>query len=118
MQQGMPYGDPSDRSIERIEVFPQRRSMAAGARQQLLVLAHYTDGSTEDVTGNVQFEPNNAQMAEVSGAGLVRMLDQTGDVAVMARYQGQVDVFRATVPMGAPLENFPPARNFIDVAVF
>jgi hypothetical protein len=37
---------------------------------------------------------------------------------VMCRYQGQVAVFRATVPLGAPVETLPPARNFIDELVF
>ena len=39
-------------------------------------------------------------MAEVSVTGLVTTGQLTGSVAVMARYQGQVDVFRATVPLG------------------
>src|SRR5207247_10696426 len=39
-------------------------------------------------------------------------------VAVMVRYQARVAVFRATVPLGAPVENLPLARNFIDELVF
>src|SRR5262249_33557681 len=39
-----------------------------------------------------------------------------GQAAIMARYQGQVAVFRATVPLGSPAEPYPafPAVNFID----
>lgn len=116
--QGMPYGSPSDPTVSRIEVFPKSRSMVRGGRQQLLVIAHYTDGSTEDVTGNVKFEPNDTEMAEVTDAGLVKILDLAGDVGIMARYQGQVDVFRATIPLGAPVESLPPAKNFVDELVF
>ena len=36
----------------------------------------------------------------------------------MVRYQGKVAVFRATVPLGAPVDRLPPARNFIDELVF
>jgi hypothetical protein len=116
--QGMPYGSANDPTVSRIEVFPKSRSMTRGGSQQLLVIAHYSDGTTEDVTGNVKFEANNTEMAEASDAGLVKILDLTGDVAVMARYQGQVDVFRATVPLGAPVDSLPPAKNFVDDLVF
>ena len=92
--------------------------MGRGTEQQLLVIAHYSDGSTEDVTGNAKFEPNDTEMAEVNATGLVKMLDLTGDVAIMVRYQGQVDVFRATLPLGAPVDSFPVAHNFIDELVF
>ena len=73
---------------------------------------------TEDVTGTVQFEPNNPEMAETSITGLVTTLDLTGDVAVMARYQGQVGVFRATIPLGVPVDSTPEPKNFIDELVF
>ena len=36
----------------------------------------------------------------------------------MARYQGQVDVFRATIPLGVKVDKLPPAKNFIDELVF
>ncbi len=36
----------------------------------------------------------------------------------MARYQGQVATFRATVPLGADIPTLPPEKNFIDEAVF
>ena len=31
----------------------------------------------------------------------------SGQAAVMARYQGQVAVFRATVPLGVPIAGYP-----------
>ncbi len=116
--QGMPYGNDSDPTVARIEVFPTERTMPQNGQQQLLVIAHYTNGVTEDVTGTVKFEPNNPEMAEVSVSGLVKTLDLTGDVAVMARYQGQVGVFRASVPLGVPVESTPPPKNFVDELVF
>jgi hypothetical protein len=36
----------------------------------------------------------------------------------MARYQGQVGVFRASVPLGVPVESTPPPKNFVDELVF
>jgi len=116
--QGMPYGSDSDPTVARIEVLPHERTMPQHGEQQLLVIAHYTDGSTLDVTSMVTFEPNNPEMAEVSATGLVKTLDLAGDVAVMARYQGQVGVFRATVPLGIPVESTPAPANYIDEEVF
>lgn len=116
--QGMPYGKDTDPTVARIEVFPTERTMPQKGEQQLLVIAHYTNGVMEDVTGTVKFEPNNPEMAEVSASGLVKTLDLTGDVAVMARYQGQVGVFRASVPLGVPVESTPPPKNFVDDLVF
>jgi hypothetical protein len=48
--------------------------------------------------------------------GLVQTLDLSGDATVMARYMGQVAVFRALVPLGKGAAKFPdfPAHNFID----
>jgi len=56
-------------------------------------------------------------MAEATVTGLVKTLDLAGEVAIMARYQGQVATFRATIPLGAEVGTLPPPRNFIDVAV-
>ena len=34
----------------RVEVLPKQRTMALHGEQQLVVLAHYTDGTVQDVT--------------------------------------------------------------------
>jgi len=116
--QGMPYGSESDPKVASIEVFPPKRVLSRESEQQMIVLARYTDGSVEDVTRMTQFTPNDTEMSEVSMTGLVKTLKLAGDVAVMCRYQGQVAVYRATIPLGAPVESLPPARNFIDELVF
>ena len=116
--QGMPYGEPDDPTLARIAVFPRQRVMDPNQEQQLLVLAHYSDGSIQDVTRIVHYEPSEAAMAKVSPAGLVQVEEITGDLAVMLRFQDRVDVFRATVPLGATVEELPVPRNFIDELVF
>jgi hypothetical protein len=64
------------------------------------------------------YESNDRAMAEVSDQGLVTIQDLSGNVAVMVRYQGQVSVFSASVPLGAPVGTLPPPKNFIDEHVF
>ena len=90
----------------------------AGGEQQLVVIARYTDGSTEDVTRSALYEPNDKEMARTDETGCMKLFDQPGDVAVMVRYQARVAVFRATVPLGAPVATLPKPKNLIDELVF
>jgi hypothetical protein len=112
---GMPYGDPKDPVVTHISVYPEHRILTRHNRQQFAVLAHYSDGRVQDVTQLAQYESNAPDVAIVDGAGLVRTLDLSGEAAVMARYQGQVAVFRATVPLGLPVPpyTFEP-RTLVD----
>ncbi len=116
--QGMPYGNDDDPTVVRIQVHPPQRTLDRGSQQQLAVYAHFSDGSVQDVTRVAQYESNDTEMAETSSTGLVRTLDGTGEVAVMVRFQGHVDVFRASLPLGVDVTSFPPERNDIDKLVF
>ncbi len=118
INQGMPYGQPNDPTVAGIEVFPRERKLSAEGEQQMVVMARYSDGSIEDVTRSALFEPNDKDLGRTDGTGRLQVFNQPGDVAVMIRYQSKVAVFRATVPLGAPVTNLPPVRNFIDELVF
>jgi hypothetical protein len=118
IEQGMPYGSETDPVVTHIEVLPTERLMQREGTQQIVVVAHYSDGSSEDVTRTTSFDSNDTEMAEVSVSGLVTTAQLTGSVAVMARYQGHVGVFRSTIPLGVAATNLPPARNFVDELVF
>ncbi len=117
IEQGMPYGNDSDPVVTSIEVLPVERLMSPESTQQLTVVARYSDGSTEDVTRTTQFDSNDTEMGEVSVTGLVTTGQLTGSVAVMARYQGHVSVFRAQIPLGLKIENAPAPKNFADELV-
>lgn len=116
--EGMVYGKDTDPKLVSIEVQPKAGSMKTKAQQQLKVLAHFSDGHVRNVTHDALYEANDKSMAEVSEEGLVKILDIPGNVAVMVRYQGRVSVFSASIPLGAPVDRLPPARNFIDELVF
>jgi Protein of unknown function (DUF1549)/Protein of unknown function (DUF1553) len=118
IRQGMPVGKADAPTVTRIEVFPTERTLPLEAEQQLVVTAHYSDGSTEDVTRGALFEPNDKDMAKTDALGRVKVFNQPGEVAVMVRYQGKVAVFRGTVPLGAPVESLPLAKTFVDELVF
>jgi len=118
IEQGMPYGSEEDPVVDRIQVIPSARAMNRDSRQQVRVLAHYSDGSKRDVTRLATYESNDTEMAESTTSGLMTVFDRPGDVAVMVRFQGEVDVFRASIPLGLPVTNLPPAKNLIDQHVF
>lgn len=103
---GTPFGSEKDPTVVKVTVHPESRVLPRNNRQQFSVLAHYSDGTTLDVTQRAQYESNDQEIAIVDGAALVRSLEMSGDAAIMARYQGNVAVFRATVPLGVPVPKY------------
>lgn len=116
--QGAPWHIDAEPQLDTFEVQPAQSSVARGGKQQLKALARYSDGTLRDVTAVALYESNDTAMAEVSDEGLLNVHDIAGNLAVMVRYQGRIAVFSASIPLGAPVENVPPAKNFIDEQVF
>jgi hypothetical protein len=117
IEAGLPFGAPDDPKVTNIRLEPRERLLAAGDRQPLRVTAHYSDGREEDVTGLARFQSNNETVATVDEAGLVTVGDVPGQSAVMAAYNGYVDVFTALVPQApSSVVSVSPqtAYNFID----
>jgi len=112
---GMPYGKPDDPVVTKISVFPEQRILSRNNKQQLSVLAHYSNGTVEDISRRAQYESNDTDIAGVDAAGLVRTFSASGESAIMVRYQGHVAVFRATVPLGMPTPNYEfPYKTVVD----
>jgi hypothetical protein len=101
IEQGLPTSSPQAPVIAKLIIEPAERRLHAGEEQQLAVLAEYTDGSRRDVTRQAQYASNLDLVAAVDERGLVRCGSQTGEAAIMARYMGQVAVFRAQAPHGS-----------------
>ena len=118
IRQGMPYGAETDPVLERIEAVPAVREMNVRTRQQLSVIAHYSDGSIRDVTRLASYDANYPEMAVSTSLGRITVEDVPGEVAMMVRFQGQVGVFRAIIPQGLPIPATPPEKTFIDTLVF
>ncbi len=105
---GMPFGEKTDPTVVKITLYPDQRIMTRQNKQQFAVYAHYSDGTVEDITRRAQYESNDTEISVVDTAGTVRTLEMSGEAAIMARYQGHVNTFRATVPLGVPV----PAYTF------
>ncbi|MEC9122716.1 MAG: DUF1549 domain-containing protein, partial [Verrucomicrobiota bacterium] len=118
ISQGMPYGEKDDPVLEEVSVFPAQRVMDMSGEQQLVVTAKYSDGSLRDVTRSSIFEVNDEEVGEIDLNGHVKSFDQPGDLGVMIRFQSKVAVFRAIVPLGAPVDHLPTPANYVDKHIF
>ena len=116
--QGALYDREGDPQFVAFEVLPARGSLKPHGEQQLQAMARYSDGTVRDVSSLALYESNERSMADVTDRGLVKIHDITGNVAVMVRYQGQVAVYSASIPLGAQVDQLPPTKNFIDEQVF
>lgn len=116
--EGMNFASADEPKVARITVLPGRQTMQVKTQQQLKVTAHFSNGSTRDVTHLALYEPNDTAMAETSEKGLVRVFDLPGNVAVMVRYAGLVSVCSISIPLGAPVTELPSSKNYVDDFVF
>lgn len=116
MRQGVPVGNDSDPTLKMITVEPGQRVLERKARQQIVVRAHFSDGTSRDVTRHAEYQSNEVAVATVDDAGLVTTQNMTGETAIMTRYLGQVAVFRATVPRDKPIAQYPDFKvaNAVD----
>jgi hypothetical protein len=118
IEQGMPKGKDDDPKVDRIDVFPKERILIDSKQQQLRVVAHYTDGTSEDVSRRTEYKSQQPDILKVEPDGLVTSLGITGEGAVMIRYMGFVDVARICIPYSGGLPeseyaHFKP-KNFVD----
>ncbi len=83
--------------VRSIEVTPRETVLALpGAKQQMAVLATYTDGSVRDVTAEAFLESSLTEVLTVDRAGLATAV-RRGEAAVLVRYEGSYAVARVTV---------------------
>jgi len=110
----------SDRRISHITMEPKRAKLHTGAKQQMLVTAHFNDGYMEDVTRWVRFESTNAGTASVDEHGLVEMKG-AGEAGITGMYLSKVDVGSLVVPYPNEVNEAIFARaqrnNYIDPLV-
>lgn len=118
ISEGMAFAQLDDPTLATIHVEPNRVTLKPDSRQQLKVTAQFSDGSSRDVTQLALYEANDTSMAELTEEGLIKTLDLPGNVAVMVRYSGLVSVCSVSIPLGAPVPQLPPSKNFIDEHVF
>lgn len=110
----------SDARLERLEVQPAHSTLKHSSTNQLTVLAHFTDGRTENVTRWAKFTSAQETVANVNDTGEVRVIG-SGEGAISAWYLSQLAVANLTVPYTNTVSQDAfaklSARNFIDEQV-
>jgi hypothetical protein len=119
---GAPRRVPEAPRLLRIAVEPDDRQMVPGEQQQVIVTAHYADGSTRDVTHLATFQSSEAAIARVDHRGLITAGTIVGEAAIMARYRNCFALTTVAVPLPdpvpAPFYASLPRHNFIDEYIY
>ncbi len=122
LKEGMPYEQPGEPELERITVHPKQRLYRRGAKQRLLIRAHYSDGEVRDVTRLAEFDSNDKDLAAVDELGVVTVGGLAGEGVVVARFMGLVEISRVTIPaentLPDSLYDELPVNNFVDELVY
>ncbi len=105
--------------VAKIEISPKDPVVQEiGSRQQMRVVATYTDGKTRDVTAEAFVESGNGDVATADGTGIVSVI-RRGEAPILARYEGAYAATTVTV-MGDRsgfVWKDQPANNRIDELV-
>lgn len=107
IQQGAKIDVKETGEFGRLELFP-KEIVFKKAREsiQLKVLAHWADGTVEDVTEFTRFRTNDESVAEVHEGGLVESKSK-GDTHIVAFYDNGVSPVPVMLPISEKI-----ARNY------
>jgi len=88
--------EPLAHKPTKLEVLPKEISLdLPGREQRLIVLAHYADGITRDVTRDAVMSSNSDEIAKVAGNSVTGI--RRGEAAVLIRYEGNYGVANVAV---------------------
>lgn len=83
--------------VSRLQVLPRNPTIPLpGQQQSLIVIAHYADGTSRDVSREARFTSSVPEVAEISDKGLVSAI-RRGESAVLVSYEGQFATDEFTV---------------------
>ena len=118
IRNGAPTERQIDVELEKITVYPSEFVCSSGQRQQILVTAHYSDGSVRDVTHLATYRSTETGIATVDANGVVETVG-TGEAVIVIGYAGQFATSRFVIPQQLPVP-FPDIQpnNKIDELVF
>ena len=118
--EGMRLDPATEPDLLKIVTVPSKRILRQpAARQQIMVLGHFSDGSIRDLTPLTDFTSSNESVGSVNAQGLVTK-NGRGETAVLARYLDKMSTTYMTFLEDVPgfAWNNPPENNFVDTAVF
>jgi hypothetical protein len=119
---GMPRVQERDPKLVKIALAPPEHVLPAGAKEQLVVTAYYSDGSLRDVTRLTNFASNEAAIVAIDAHGLIAAGSLPGEASIMARYMGNIATWNTAIPLPTPVDAAIyaqlPRHNFIDALVW
>jgi hypothetical protein len=117
---GVQPPDENDPRLVSVEVLPDEVTLHPGDKQQLIVIARYSDGRQEDVTRWAKFSSSNATVASVSPEGQVTVLGH-GQGAIVVWFSSWIVLAEIVAPypyeVSQEIYRRSPSRNFIDELV-
>ncbi|HEY0982736.1 DUF1549 domain-containing protein [Schlesneria sp.] len=115
--QGLPGPSEADSRITRLEVLPPASRLKAGTELAMIVVAHFQDGHSEDVTRWAKYTASDLTVCSVDDLGRVKV-NGSGEGAIVAWYLAQNATATVTVPYVQPVSpdlfNNSERANFID----
>ncbi len=117
IQQGASLDPPNQARCVKLEVFPngQRILPTKKGQQQLVVLAHFADGTSRDVSLVAAYESSNTSVATVDQRGRVSPTVQ-GETVILVRFLEHIESVPFLFIDDAPGFQWQslPQHNFID----
>ncbi|MFO0948368.1 MAG: DUF1553 domain-containing protein [Planctomycetota bacterium] len=108
---------PDDPRVTKLQILPAQVVLKKDDRQQLIVLAHFSDGHVEDVTPWAKYTSANGEVTNIEQNGVVTTVGQ-GEGGITAWYANHLVVATVTVPYAQNVaeETYvnAPKHNFID----
>jgi hypothetical protein len=116
IEQGCQVDPAGAATCVKLDIYPRERILMRPAHtQQMVALAHFSDGSIRDVTRLACFSSSDEAVATVDENGLVVGHDR-GEAAVLVRFLDKLEsatmMFLKEVP--GFQWNSPPESNFVD----
>lgn len=122
IEAGMPRAVEGAPTLEKVEITPGEQILDLNSKQQLIVTAFYSDGSTRDVTRMAGYQSNESAIAAVDKHGLITTSTITGEAAIMTRYMDEIAVTTISVPLPGSVDpefyKELPRNNYIDDLVW
>lgn len=109
--QGAPRAAPDEPTLDHVTLAREEYSLQPSQHANLRVAAHYSDGSTRDVTTLTTYLSNDQAVVAVAADGELAAGEIPGETAVMARYMNHICVANVVIPQTEPL----PAKLFDDL---
>lgn len=111
---GAPEPKADAPKVTKLTVFPAERIGKPGFKQQLRVLATFSDGTSHDVTAWAKYDTMDDSVVSAAPSGLVTAIGR-GQAPIMVRFEGQAEISQIVVPFAESTELTGwQNNNFVD----